>query len=70
MDNSTLKLVALLTLIFLTLFVFILSIVLNYHWTNYSINTKSLKKVQFVYILITSFLFFYTVVAFLNTPAS
>jgi len=70
MDTSTLKLVSLLTFVLSTLFAFILSIVLNYHWTNYSINTTSLKKIQFVYILITSILFFLTTALFLNILAS
>ncbi|MBI5152952.1 MAG: hypothetical protein HZA36_00600 [Parcubacteria group bacterium] len=70
MDIPTLKLVALVVFLLSTLFVFILSIILNYHWTNYSIDTASLKKIRFVYLLITSILFFLTIALFLNTLTS
>lgn len=70
MDISTLKSFSLLTFVLSIIFVFILSIVLNYHWTNYSIDMLALKKIQFTYILITGILFFLTIVLFLNTLAS
>jgi len=67
MDTSTLKLITLLIFGVSTLFILILSVILNYHWTNYSINTLAVKKIQLVYILITGILFILTSIFFLNT---
>ncbi len=70
MDLSTLKSFAVIVFVLSTLFVCIISVILNYHWSNYSISALSLKTVQLIYILVMGGLLLLTTILFLNTLAS
>lgn len=64
--NKILTIGATVIIILLAIGFSILSIILNYHWTNYGIEISQVKKIKRIYAVIALLLFLIVIISYFN----